>query len=293
MKIKYLVLGCLGIFGGWTNLFAQNQWTEFGGFFGVSNYLGELQQVEFETSELHPAYGLFLRSQVNRSFAIKMHFYKGTISGSDANYEGLLIRQRNLNFESPVYEMGLQLEITLMKFGERQQRLAAPYLFVGCGIFHFNPQAYYQEQWIELQPLGTEGQGLPTYPERAKYSLVQASLPLGIGFNFLIQKKVVLGFELGFRKTWTDYLDDISMTYPDIELLETTNPMAAALSYRTPEYDEHAGKNPEGLERGSPENNDVYFFGGMTLGIVLNKKYKNDRRNYRKIVPQPGTGHLF
>ncbi|MFZ2900283.1 MAG: DUF6089 family protein [Saprospiraceae bacterium] len=255
---------------------AQMQTLEAGLFAGISTYFGDLQQVRFEKDEAHPAWGGFLRYRPSPRWAFKGHFYKGQISGSDANYTGLNIRKRNLSFRSPVLEAGLQTELSLARFGERESFKASPYIFSGLSVFYFNPQAPFNGGWVALQPLGTEGQGLPQYPE--PYKLVQVSIPLGVGFQFAVAQAVFFGFELGFRKTFTDYLDDISSTYPDLALLASHNPMAAELSFRSPEFTGQELPLPSGEVRGDPDTLDMYFFGGFTCSVVIQKWFKPKKR---------------
>ena len=257
---------------------------EAGAFTGISTYLGDLQQVRFETDEVHLAYGGFLRYRPSKKFALKTQFYKGDISGSDANYTGLEIRKRNLSFRSTLIELGMQMEFSLANFGERETFRAAPYFFVGAGLFYFNPQTRFNGAWVSLQPLGTEGQGLPQYPEREPYSLIQPSIPMGIGFQLAIAKFSFIGFEIGFRKTFTDYLDDISQTYPDLDLLASHNPMAAILSFRSPEYTGTGLPLPSGESRGNPHNLDYYFFGGVTVSTAIQTWFvakKTPKRRFR------------
>ncbi|MCB0705620.1 MAG: hypothetical protein KDC34_09940 [Saprospiraceae bacterium] len=268
-----LLLCCLG-----TRLHAQYNTTELGMFYGFSTYLGDLQQERFEVAECHAAYGAFLRYNLNRAISWKWHLYKGTISGSDENYDGLLVRERNLHFRSDLYEVGTQFEITFLHFGEKDRRVAAPYVFVGVSAFYFNPEARWEGKWVALQPLGTEGQWLDAYPEKEPYDLVQWSIPMGIGFNINIGKRINLGFEIGFRQTFTDYLDDVSGTYPDQQLLVLRDPMAATLSFRTPEYLQQELPNPVGKIRGNPENNDLYVFGGFTLSTVVGHRFQKGNR---------------
>lgn len=254
-------------------LTGQTHTLEAGVFTGISIYLGDLQQVRFEMDEAHPAYGGFLRYRPSKRYAFKTQFYKGNISGSDSNYSGLEIRKRNLSFRSPIIELGMQMEFSLANFGEKESFRAAPYIFLGGSLFYFNPQTKFNGSWVSLQPLGTEGQGLPEYPEREPYSLLQGSIPMGIGFHLAFGQFGFLGFEVGFRKTFTDYLDDISQTYPDLDLLASHNPMAAVLSFRSPEYTGNGLPLPSGESRGNPQNMDYYFFGGITLSTVIQKWY--------------------
>ncbi|MBR9921640.1 MAG: hypothetical protein GYB31_12450 [Bacteroidetes bacterium] len=276
MKGFTLTILCLILFGA-TRINAQYNTTELGVFYGFSTYLGDLQQERFETDECHVAYGAFLRYNMGKAISWKWHLYKGVISGSDANYDGLLVRDRNLHFRSDLYEVGTQFEITFLHFGERDERIAAPYILIGISAFYFNPKAQYGDKWIALQPLGTEGQWLEAYPEEP-YDLVQWAIPMGVGFNINLGKRLNIGFEIGFRQTFTDYLDDVSGRYPDLVLLAERDPMAAALSYRTPEYLNEDLPNPGGQLRGNPDNNDFYLFGGFTLSTVVGHRFQKGYR---------------
>ena len=42
-----------------------------------------------------------------------------------------------------------------------------PYGIIGVGVYHFNPKTQDKNgNWVALQPLHTEGQGFPEYPDR-------------------------------------------------------------------------------------------------------------------------------
>ena len=252
---------------------------EVGGFAGVSNYMGDLQQSDFEYETTHEAYGFFVRYNVNKQLGLKAHLYKGKISGNDAHYPELKnVRERNLSFRSNLYELGLQAEVTLVSFGERK-KMAAPFIYTGLNVFYFNPQANYQGRWVDLQPLGTEGQGQAGNPD--KYNRLQISIPIGIGFFVRIAERMNLGFEVGFRKTFTDYIDDVSGNYPNIAALEESSPMTAALSFRSPEIVSTAGSNPQGRQRGSAASKDMYFFGGVTFSYVLFERLGKRKKRYK------------
>ena len=253
------------------------QGLEVGIFFGIAHYQGDLQRSHLEVLEAHHGNGIFARYNFSNRFAIKGHFYQGTLTGSDENYPDIEgIRARNLSFRTPIRELGVQAELTTLNFGETKKHWqknkvgyrASTYLFAGIAGFYFNPMAYYQGNWYDLRPLGTEGQGLPGKP--SKYSQVQLALPIGFGGKFYLTHWSSVGFEIGFRKTFTDYIDDVSSTYPDLALLAERNPMAAILSYRTPEYNPAAANiDPSGKDRGSTEWKDSYIFAGVTAVIRL------------------------
>lgn len=202
--------------------------------------------------------------------------YYGTISGTDDNAETEASQIRNLNFRSNILDIGGNLEWNIMGFesGSRDY-IFSPYLFGGLSIFKFDPEAYCEactEEYIRLQPLGTEGQGTTLHNERVKYALTQVSIPFGAGFKFNFASTWNLGFELGWRKTFTDYLDDVSTTYPTYEVLTAeSGALAARLSHR---YAEIGGENVKyGLldeePRGNPTNMDWFMFTGITLTYTI------------------------
>ena len=251
---------------------------DIGFFLGVSHYMGDLQRAHLEVLEIHQARGFFLRYSIDNNFSVKTHLYQGNISGSDARYPTLeSVWKRNLSFRSSVYEAGIQGEFNFMNFGIRKQHykqrligyMASAYIFGGISGFYFNPQANYQGKWYDLQPLGTEGQGLEGNPE--KYNRLQAAIPMGFGFKIRSTKWSCIGVEVGFRKTFTDYLDDVSGKYPDLKLLEEANPMAVALSFRSPEVDPNVNPAPQGNYRGNPKGKDMYLFAGVMLAVTIGK----------------------
>ncbi|MEL6923855.1 MAG: DUF6089 family protein [Bacteroidota bacterium] len=245
--------------------YASAQYFEAGLFGGTSNYVGDLTTSIPEGPEYKPAYGAFVRYNYNR-FAAKLHFYKGDVGGADFySTEASGRRKRNLSFDSPIYEAGFQLEFNLFPYKIWATRNAStPYLFAGFSGFYFNPSAVLGGVRYELQPLGTEGQNLPGY--QAPYSLYSYAIPMGGGIRLSLTRQINVGAELGLRMTFTDYIDDVSGFYPDLQQLTEADPIAARLSYRSPEYDAiYFISDPSGERRGSPAVNDYYLFAGLTI----------------------------
>lgn len=257
------------------------QYFEIGGQFGVTNYFGDLQVNHMEPSEYHLALGLFGRLNLNKHLSVKLGFMKGEISGTDLN-SGTTSgrRQRNLSFSSPIYELSLTGEINLVPFDIRRDKIAAFYVFGGVAGFHFNPYVDLNGERYFLQKMGTEGQNID--PNRKPYSLYQFAIPMGIGTKININYRSNIGLEVGLRQTFTDYLDDVSGAYPDIEALGNADENAALLSYRSPEYYEvplKSSSNPQGNIRGNSSKNDWYFFGGVTISINLTDESGLDYTN--------------
>ena len=276
-------------------LYFQAQYFEIGGSLGASNYLGDLAPSGLKTSigQTNWAKGLFVRYNINSFFGLRLDLTQGMISASDEfSKEENRRRIRNLSFRSKIYEAAILGEINIIGFQpQKNHRPFSPYIFGGIAFFKFNPQAKLDGQWYDLQPLGTEGQGLPEYPE--KYALTQFSIPLGAGLKIAMNKKFTIAFECGTRKTSTDYLDDVSSSYPDLENLATTNgELAAKLSWRHNELDINAIPPSKGNGRGDPSDLDWYIFSKMTISynfIEGKKKSGNGKkRRKRNAIKCPG-----
>jgi hypothetical protein len=214
-------------------LSAQHHWSrpyfEAGGMIGVSNYSGELVNSIVDVKHLHLAGGLFLRYNMNQYLSLRLNGAYGTISGDDANSRDIRNRIRNLHFRSHILDVGVLAEINFMGFNPTgHKKMFSPYAFVGFAVFNYNPKARHFDpnrdgEWVALQPYSTEGQGNAALPNRDPYNMTQLSIPLGLGFKFAVNSHLNIGFEVGFRKTFTDYLDDVALTYPyDV----TTNPVS-------------------------------------------------------------------
>jgi len=137
---------------------------------------------------------------------------------------------------------------------------------MGISMFYFNPKAREKpgREWIELQPLGTEGQGLAEFPDRQHYSLTGFAIPMGVGLKFALSDKINLGAEIGMRKTFTDYLDDVSSTYAgDKLLLEYGKESTLFFSNRS------GTPKESGAARGNPDQDDWFILGGFTISVNL------------------------
>lgn len=260
----------------------QAQRSELGVFAGGSYYLGDLNfRTHFGITK--PAVGVLYRYNINTRFALKLSGTYGTLIGDDASKVGQN-KQRNLSFESPVTDISAHIEFNFWRYftGSTKHRFT-PYIFGGFSIFSFNPKAYYEGKWYKLQPLHTEGQGTTVYPDRKPYARTQAATSFGIGFKISISKTVCLGGEWGMRKTFTDYLDDVSTTYPNPDVLlkeypDSTSVFLSNRSLSTPDEPDMIA----GMQRGNSENNDWYSFAGITLTFKIGGRKKAVCRDYQR-----------
>jgi len=251
---------------------ANAQHYDFGVMIGASNYMGELSNQELNGNHYHFALGATGRYNYSKRFSFSTHFYYGKISGNDADHSSEYWSSRNLDFRSNIFEIGFQNEFDLMALDFANDKYFTPYLFVGISGYYFNPKTVLNGEIVDLQPLGTEGQEV-IYSYMEKYNKFGVAFPFGGGLKYLVNENLNFGFELGMRKTFNDYIDDVSTLYPDIESLSYSNPMAGKLSYRSPELLASAkGNNPVGQDRGNPDNKDWLFFGGVTITVNLKNK---------------------
>lgn len=244
--------------------FAQSR--ELGLFLGGSYYIGDLNPV-MHFYGTRPAVGLLYRKHVNYRYAYKIAGYYGQIQASDSKSFDPYQRQRNLNFKSRVIELSGQLEFNFLKYhGDDIRYPFSPFVFIGIGIFNFYPKGTINGKWEPLRRNNTESEGFGGIYKSKQYLLIQPAIPFGIGARYAYNKRFTISFEWGLRKTFTDYLDDVSRYYPTpASLLSTGTPNTVALS------DKATTGTPVltnfGRQRGNFANKDWYSFAGIVLSL--------------------------
>lgn len=247
---------------------------------GISSYKGDLNNSLFNPKFFNLAVGGHYRHYYNNHWALKLGINYGTISADDAESNDAFQLYRNLSFKSHVLEVEGQFEFNFFPFQTANRSTpGTPYLFIGLAAFKFSPKALLGDTWYDLQPLGTEGQNTSAYPDRKKYKRVQIAIPFGGGFKFRLSDRVGLGIEVGARKTYTDYLDDVSTTYAKKNvLLAAEGALAVTLSDRSPDM---LNDNNNDRQRGDAAHKDWYMFSGISLNYTLSKKYNETCRPFR------------
>lgn len=243
---------------------------------GGANHIGTHFIRDYEIVMTRPAAYLGFRYYIPQSaFAATANFMYARVAGRDNLTKDIYRENRNLNFRSPIIEFSVQMEYYFVKkrdgakYNIREVVGAKKvdmdwYLFTGIGFFWFNPKGQYNGNWYALQPLGTEGQNV--VPTRSPYRRVTGCIPMGIGGKYGIDQNISVGFEMGYRYTFTDYLDDVSSTYVNPVLLGQPNDIARILA--DPSLDQIPGQTAIGEQRGDPRYNDVYMF------FMFNVNYK-------------------
>ena len=227
-------------------------------FIGGANYQGEMQQISFTFNGMRPAGGLGAQLRLHDHLWLTTEFMVGHLGGRDAD---LRVNSnnvaRNLSFETRLQELSLQLRLNLLR-GAKQPFV--PYVTGGTAVFHIDPYAFDAGgQKHFLYPLSTEGQGLAAYPDRKMPSRLNLAIPLGAGIEFRTAGGWRIDLEILFRKSFTDYIDDVSKSYPDPDLLlAARGPVALDLSYRGDEMPGGRTSFPAGIQRGNPNRMDWY-----------------------------------
>jgi hypothetical protein len=264
-------------------LVTQAQWNVnvFGGFAG---YYGDIQSSPAQ--QAHLAGGIGLEYDLTQHFSLLSNFTIGKVGASDAYSSQADLRARNLSFETNIDELNLLAEYNL--FSLRSHKVT-PYAFAGVAVYHFNPYAYDTTgKKVYLQPLSTTGEGLPQYPDSKPYALTQLAIPFGGGIKFRISDQIVLAYEIGLRKLFTDHLDDVAGRYVDENtLLEAKGPEAVEMAYRGNQLEGGAPYPPAGTYRGDTKHNDWYYFSGIRVIIAFNTHAMEEHRRQRSILDCP------
>ena len=241
--------------------------TEVGILLGASYYLGDLNTTHFNNALAGG--GLVIRKNIDRRFSYKAELLYLNVAADDLNNPADTIAiNRSLHFKSTVYELSGQIEFNFLPYQPGNLLYTwTPFVYTGVSLFHFNPQAETKNaDWVDLQPLGTEGQETSISSEK-KYALTQFAIPIGGGVKIAVNPSFNIILEYGIRKTFTDYLDDVSTTFAG-------DPYPVEMNQDAIDMSDPLKTHSQGDERGDPNKKDWYSFAGITLSFKLNNNTK-------------------
>ena len=284
-------------------LFGEKVKWEVGLNFGPSFFLGDLggnsgkgtndiKDINLEFTKMMK--GVFITMYPKNWFGLRVAADVTYLEGSDdiittTGINELWRKQRNLDFKTTILEGYIAVEVfptmLLNRQSEYEPRLR-PYGLAGIGIFHFNPKgsltdAAGNKSWYYLHPLRLEGQGMPEYPYSQPYKLTQLNIPLGAGLKYFVTDRINVSMEVLYRKTFTDYIDDVSTKYIDpANYTKYLTAQDATLAYKL--SDKSIGiiypgmtRYPAGTQRGDTKNGDTYFSVVMKIGVRLGEIYES------------------
>jgi len=290
--------------------FSQYKW-DFGAHIGAANYLGEIGGKEktrrgfildMKLSQTRTALGGFARYKLNPDIYLRANVGWYRVSGADSLSTNPGRAGRNLSFRNDLFEATITGQYVFYNIADlgrsyRYQNDMKAYVFTGIGTLYHSPHAKYNGEWVALQPLHTEGQGVdPNAPE--PYSKITMVLPAGAGIFFTIGKKLRVGWEFNWRTTFTDYLDDASTVYTDPANLP--NETAVALANRNDELTYVEGSNlpspksyDPGTKRGDPKHNDSYLSTGFNVSYVIKGTSKFAHSKYNSFFGKKFKGRTI
>ena len=279
---------------------------DYGLKIGGANYLGdiggkELTRRDFvwdmHLNQTRLAVGGYARYKFSKRLSVAANLAHISIRDRDELSTNPARRARNLNFRNTIWELGLRGELTVFYDNDVGGRgYYNPdfklYVFAGVAGFYHNPQGQILESddtalidgtWYDLRDWKTEGQ------DKA-YSALGIAIPAGIGLHFTWNKVWRFGWELSWRTTFTDYLDDISTVYANPDNLPSD--AARAFASQSSEdiideiddplsgtvYDHRYGEG--NTKRGEADNNDSYLTTEFTIGRVVRGRSQFYRKKY-------------
>jgi opacity protein-like surface antigen len=238
----------------------QAQTWEVGGAIGGAGYQGDLNlNNPIKLTGLEG--GLFVKRNFNGYLAAKLSYTMGRISADDSKSNSQQFRDRNLSFSDKLNEISLIGEFNFMKYiPDAGPNKYTPYIYTGIGLTSYNPRTNYQGSSYSLRELRTEGQPEP-YGKRTMV------VPYGAGIKYNFNSKWTVAGDVGYRFTFTDYLDDVSTVYP-VDPSKLPSNVARALSDRSGEVGKPLINSP-GSQRGDFKKRDTYFFIGFTISYTF------------------------
>jgi hypothetical protein len=170
--------------------------SEVGFGLGTFNYTGDLVRT-YNLASSKPAATVFYRSNISNVISLRTSITAGKIGASDTrNPIDAFATARAASFDLFLLEAAASFEYHFLDWRDSKRRLRfTPYLFAGAGLFGFS---------------GVE-------QKNAEYSNIQMAIPFGGGMKYVLNPKYYIAFEFGIRKTFFDYLDNISEGSPSIK----------------------------------------------------------------------------
>lgn len=198
-----------------SSLSLSAQRSEIGFGIGTFNYTGDLVR-SYNFLNSRPAGTVFYRSNLSKVVSFRAGVTAGKVGASDSRPIDAFSTERNASFNIFLFEVSTVMEYHFLNWRDTKHFMRfSPYLFGGLALF------------------GMSGNG--NKPEA--YSDVQGAIPFGVGAKYVINPKWYVALEFGPRKTFFDYLDNVSV----------------------------GNRTNKNYQYGNPHTNDVYYFLGISV----------------------------
>ena len=198
---KMWALVCLSFFSIHAAV-AQN--TEVGLMIGGTAYRGDIEvRPNTVVQQARPFAGAFYRYHASDRFAFRGQLLFGQLFADEKRYSVPSIDNwreiRGVSFTTSIVELAILPEWRFAHIGNVDL-----YVFAGVSGFYFKPTVDYNEP----NPII----GDKNLDKTADYSNFSTAIPMGGGIQWLINDRNAIGLEISGRKTFTDYLDGLSLS---------------------------------------------------------------------------------
>jgi hypothetical protein len=251
---------------------AFSQENEFGFWAGSAVYLGDLNPtMSFKNARW--ATGFFYRYNLNPRMAVRAEMNYGFLDADDSRISNFpYLQARNLNFKSHIAEFATTFELNFFNYslvGARDTRNWTPYIFLGASLFYYNPYTTVDGVKVKLESVGTEGQKTPNRPTKNRgYDQYAFAIPYGGGVKIGLSQNWALNVEVSSRLTFSDYIDDVSVSYPepdDVTFIVNNQNIGPDI------YDRSDPKiGTPGKQRGTSKDKDRFLFVGVSVTYTIN-----------------------
>lgn len=178
-KLVPLLVSLLCIY---TSALAQSH-KEAGFFAGTSYYIGDINGTR-QFYNPSPSVGVLIKNFFNNRHCLRFSGFYGQFKGNDLDFNNEFQQNRRTKFSASLLDMSLTYEFNFLPFSYKDRSsVFSPYLFGGLGLDLMMSEQY---------PVGNH-----------------FSIPFGIGGKYLASRKVTVGLEWSFRKTFRDNIDGV------------------------------------------------------------------------------------
>jgi len=253
---------------------AKAQTLELGLSGGGSGYVGDLNQDKLlKISGMNV--GGYVEVNLDPYWALGLHYNYGKIRANDATSDNAQFKDRNLNFKTSLNEVSAQVDFNLFNyFAGGGTKSFTPYIFTGIGGVFFNPQAKYEgipeleNKYYNLRFYKTEGQA-------EVYKNYAITVPYGVGVKLRLKDNWGLFSQIGYRTIFTDYLDDVSGSYPNPAKWaeyggsDAESKQLLSVKKRLSNPSNVAPYGTPGVQRGDFRKRDTYMFVGIGISYTF------------------------
>jgi len=215
---------------------------EVGVGLGTSAYSGDIIR-KIDPSQFGLQGTLFGKRNFDNVWSLKIGVSVAELMAADSIQPiDAMASLRNAHVNGRITEFSALMEFNFLDFANQKSE------------FRFSPYAFFGLGYSFIQGEGRINASLPV----EEYGLSTLVIPFGGGVKYLLSDQLILGIELGFRPTTSDFLDKLDSTLP------------AMPRYNTP-IDATTAPLSKGLNYGNPNTKDWYYFLGVSLSYSITK----------------------